>query len=91
MKKIIGIALLLLIICSTKSNSCTIVMVSDSSMVLAGSNEDASFPLTMIWYVPATTGNYARVGLGFKMFVNSLQGGMNDLGRKGTSDVYIQR
>ncbi|MBT3748615.1 MAG: linear amide C-N hydrolase [Bacteroidetes bacterium] len=80
MKKLIVFVFILLFLSSTKSNSCTIVMVSDSSAALAGSNEDATFPLTLIWYVPASKSDYARVCLGFKMIVNSVQGGMNEKG-----------
>jgi len=80
MKKLIVVVLISLFLSSTKSSCCTIVMVSDSSVALVGSNEDATFPLTLIWYVPASKGDYARVCLGFKMLTNSVQGGMNEKG-----------
>lgn len=55
-------------------------MVSDSTFILAGSNEDSRFPLTLIWFIPASEGKYARVCLGYKMIFNSVQGGMNEEG-----------
>ena len=62
------------------SYSCTIVMVSGPDMALAGSNEDSYFPLTMVWFTPASESTYARINLGYKMMVNSIQGGMNEKG-----------
>ena len=79
MKKSILILFILLVILSTKSYSCTIIMVSDSNVTLAGSNEDSTFPLSMLWFIPASDGNYGRVCLGYKMMFNSIQGGMKIL------------
>lgn len=80
MKKLMLITLVLVIISKTGSYSCTIIMVSDSKVTLAGSNEDSVFPLTLLWFVPASENNYARVCLGYKMIFNSVQGGMNEMG-----------
>ena len=80
MKKLLLISILLIAILKTESYSCTIIMVSDTNVSLAGSNEDSVFPLTMLWYVPATESDYARVCLGYKMIFNSVQGGMNEKG-----------
>lgn len=80
MKKAIVIIIILSVISIKNSYSCTIIMVSDSKVTLAGSNEDSTFPLTILWFVPATDGNYGRVCLGYKMMINSIQGGMNEKG-----------
>ncbi len=55
-------------------------MASGPEIALAGSNEDSSFPLTLLWFTPASEGHYARMNLGYKMMVNSIQGGMNEKG-----------
>ena len=55
-------------------------MLSDNNVSLAGSNEDSVFPLTLIWFVPASEKEYARICLGYKMISNSVQGGMNEKG-----------
>jgi len=55
-------------------------MASNTEVSLAGSNEDSEFPLTLIWYVPASKGEYGRVCLGYNMMKNSAQGGMNEKG-----------
>jgi len=80
MKRFILIAFVLIAALKTESYPCTIVMVSGSNTALAGSNEDSVFPLTMIWYVPATGNNYGRVCFGYRMIMNSVQGGMNEKG-----------
>ncbi len=80
MKKIILISIILFLVLKTESYACTIIMVSDSSVALAGSNEDSSFPLTKLWVIPATEGSYGRICLGYKMLMNSVQGGMNEKG-----------
>ena len=80
MKKLVLLTIILIAILKTESYSCTIVMVSDSNVTLAGSNEDSTFPLTLLWFVPASKDNYGRVCLGYKMMVNSVQGGMNEKG-----------
>ena len=74
------IVFFLSVISITESYSCTIIMASDSKVTLAGSNEDSPFPLTILWFVPATDGSYGRVCLGYKMMINSIQGGMNEKG-----------
>lgn len=80
MKKLILITIILIVVIKTESYSCTIIMVSDSKVTLAGSNEDSTFPLTILWFVPATKENYGRICLGYKMMMNSIQGGMNEKG-----------
>ena len=80
MKKLMLIAIILIALLKTESYSCTIVMVSDSKVTLAGSNEDSTFPLTILWFVPTSKDNYGRICLGYKMMVNSIQGGMNEKG-----------
>ena len=80
MKKLLGITILIIVLFGTKSNACTIIMLSDSAVVLAGSNEDSTFPLTLLWFIPATDQEYGRVCLGYKMMINAVQGGMNDMG-----------
>ena len=80
MKKLVLLTIILIAILKTVSYSCTIVLVSDSKVTLAGSNEDSTFPLTLLWFVPASKDNYGRVCLGYKMMVNSVQGGMNEKG-----------
>lgn len=80
MKTLVLVALVLAVLPPGNAHSCTIVMVSDGDAVLAGSNEDSMFPLTMLWYVPATRNDHARVCLGYNMMVKSVQGGMNDAG-----------
>ena len=79
-KKLILIALLFLIVANLPAAACTIVMVSDQKAVLAGSNEDSTFPLTMMWYIPAGNNSYARICFGYKLAGNSVQGGMNEKG-----------
>ncbi|MDX2442566.1 MAG: carcinine hydrolase/isopenicillin-N N-acyltransferase family protein [Bacteroidales bacterium] len=80
MKKFILISIILVAIFKTESYSCTIIMVSDLKVILAGSNEDSTFPLTTLWFVPATDESYGRICLGYKMMMNSTQGGMNEKG-----------
>ena len=80
MKKSIIIIIILSFFTTSESHSCTIIMASDSKVTLAGSNEDSPFPLTILWFIPATEGSYGRVCLGYKMMVNSIQGGMNEMG-----------
>jgi hypothetical protein len=80
MKTLILIVIVVSVFMPAESNPCTIVMVSDSTVALAGSNEDSVFPLTLVWYVPATDSTYARVCLCYNMILNSVQGGMNEKG-----------
>jgi len=55
-------------------------MASGPGIALAGSNEDSFFPLTLLWFTPASEGSFARVTLGYKLMRNSVQGGMNEKG-----------
>lgn len=80
MKKIIFITVLAYVLIISDSHACTIIMVSDSKVALAGSNEDSTFPLTLLWFVSATDDSYGRVCLGYNMGINSVQGGMNEKG-----------
>jgi tetratricopeptide (TPR) repeat protein len=60
------------------TEGCTIVMVAQGKIVLAGNNEDWKNPMTKIWFIPASKGQHGRVCVGFDdMFA---QGGMNDQG-----------
>jgi len=60
MKRFILVAIILFLLCKIDSPACTIIMVSDSNVVLAGSNEDSVFPLTILWFIPAANSNYER-------------------------------
>lgn len=55
-------------------------MARGDGIAIAGSNEDFFSPLTMMWYTPASDKYYARVCFGFRMVMNSTQGGMNEHG-----------
>ena len=60
------------------ARGCTIVMVANGKLVLAGNNEDWRNPKTKIWFIPASNGEHGRVCVGFDdMYA---QGGMNDQG-----------
>jgi len=72
MKKLILLTIIIIALLKTESYSCTIVMVSDSKVTLASSNEDSTFPLTILWFVPASKDNYGRICLGYKIMVNTV-------------------
>ena len=72
--------LILFLSFSLPASSCTIIMVSDANVCFAASNEDSVYPLSKIWFVPATEDEYARVCVGYMMDFNSCQGGMNEKG-----------
>jgi len=60
------------------AGACTIVMVAQGKIVLAGNNEDWRNPNTKVWFLPSSNGEYGRVCVGFDdMYA---QGGMNDQG-----------
>lgn len=80
MKRNIFFVLLLLIVTCFETFSCTVIMVRDENLAIAGSNEDFLTPLSMMWYIPATDRYYARICFGFYMGMNSTQGGMNEHG-----------
>jgi hypothetical protein len=80
MKTLILSVILVSMFVPAESHPCTVILVSDSTVALAGSNEDFTFPLTIVWYVPAKENSYARVCLGYNMIFNSVQGGMNEKG-----------
>ena len=80
MKKIIRLIFLLVIATGTNALPCTIIMVRGNGVAIAGSNEDFLTPLTMMWYTPASDKYYARICFGFRMVINSTQGGMNEKG-----------
>jgi len=80
LKRIIIISLAFLLGLSSVSRACTIIMLSNNDVCLAGSNEDSVFPLTLIWFVPASQNEYARICMGYKMIFSSVQGGMNEKG-----------
>ena len=72
--------IVILALISTETQSCTIIMVSDSNVAIVGSNEDSVFPLSTLMFIPASDPYYARVVLGYNMMMNSVQGGMNEKG-----------
>ena len=58
--------------------ACTIFVLTDTNRVLFCNNEDATSPMTRIWFVPASEGRYGRAYVGFD---NSWgQGGLNTKG-----------
>ena len=58
--------------------ACTIFVLTDTNRVLFCNNEDATSPMTRIWFVPASEGRYACAYVGFD---NSWgQGGLNTEG-----------
>lgn len=62
--------------------SCTIIYASDGTTALAGNNEDWSYHLNDIWFLPPEEGKFGRAYFGLK-FTNGEhmpQGGMNDQG-----------
>lgn len=72
---------LILIMCfgaAEPTEGCTIVMVAQGKIVLAGNNEDWKNPATKIWFIPAANGKHGRVCVGFDDLY--AQGGMNDQG-----------
>jgi tetratricopeptide (TPR) repeat protein len=81
MKRALSVLIIILLFTSVHlSYGCTIVMVSRGGMVLAGNNEDWKDPLTCMWFIPASEGEYGRVCFGFSRNWNNPQGGMNDHG-----------
>jgi len=58
--------------------SCTVFYAAAENIALGGNNEDFWNPFTKMWFIPAETGKYGRMYVGFDDF--SLQGGMNDQG-----------
>jgi tetratricopeptide (TPR) repeat protein len=79
MKHLAYFLVIILFFCpGNPTEGCTIVMVANGKIVLAGNNEDWKNPITKIWFIPASNGEYGRVCVGFDdMFA---QGGMNDQG-----------
>lgn len=72
------LAIILFFYPANPTEGCTIVMIAKGQIVLAGNNEDWKNPITKIWFIPASNGEYGRVCVGFDdMFA---QGGMNDQG-----------
>jgi hypothetical protein len=70
--------LVFLFFSANPTEGCTIVMVAQGNLVLAGNNEDWKNPMTKIWFIPASNGKHGRVCVGFDdMFA---QGGMNEQG-----------
>ncbi len=80
MKKYLLLVSVFFITVCFETFSCTIIMVRDENLAIAGSNEDFLTPLSMMWYIPATDRYYARICFGFYMGLNSIQGGMNEHG-----------
>jgi len=83
MKKVFFFLFLVMVISGVKPlDSCTIVMVSRGDMILAGNNEDWTYPFNKIWVVPASKDEYGRIcfGFAFDMKGRYTAGGMNDQG-----------
>lgn len=83
MRKTLLILLLCLSVVGGKAlDACTIIMLSRGNIVLAGNNEDWTFPFTKIWIVPATNDEYGRICFGFAFDLEGRfpTGGMNDQG-----------
>lgn len=59
-------------------NACTAFCATGAGQVLVGNNEDWSNPRTRIWFVPAASGSYGRMYVGFDDLWP--QGGMNERG-----------
>lgn len=59
---------------------CTIVTISKNGEVWAGNNEDYLEPRTKIWFYPATRDQYGRAYVGFDLYLDPYQGGMNEAG-----------
>jgi tetratricopeptide (TPR) repeat protein len=79
MKRLVCLFMGILFLSSANpAQGCTIVMVAQGKLVLAGNNEDWKNPKTKIWFIPASNGEHGRVCVGFDdMYA---QGGMNDQG-----------
>jgi tetratricopeptide (TPR) repeat protein len=62
--------------------ACTIIYASDGRPALAGSNEDWTYHLNDVWFLPPEKGKFGRVyfGLNFNNGDHMPQGGMNDQG-----------
>ena len=75
-------ALLICIFCiiTFKTYACTIIVLSNNSIVLVGNNEDWIFPYTKIWFIPDTEIEYGRIAFGFDELGYRPEGGMNSKG-----------
>jgi tetratricopeptide (TPR) repeat protein len=61
--------------------NCTLIYASDDSTALAGSNEDWTYYLNDIWFLPPEKGKFGRVYFGPNFNGERVpQGGMNDQG-----------
>ena len=58
--------------------ACTAFCAAGKGGVLVGNNEDYNNPRTKLWFVPARTGEFGRMYVGFDDLVP--QGGMNERG-----------
>lgn len=57
---------------------CTTFYGYDGQTALGGNNEDFNNPLTYVWFIPASPGQFGRVYFGYEDF--GVQGGVNDQG-----------
>lgn len=67
-----------LVVAERAGQACTAFCAVGNGMVLVGNNEDFTNPRTKIWFVPAQSGRYGRMYVGFDDLYP--QGGMNDQG-----------
>lgn len=68
----------LLFIFINSAGACTMVMVANDDVILAGNNEDWRDPDTKMWIYPPSKNEYGRICFGFGN--GFTQGGMNDQG-----------
>lgn len=84
MKKILFLFFLLGLIIPPDTFGCTVFYYADSTVALAGNNEDFIFPYTQAVFYPAENKKYGRVYFGYTPKLNihfgEIQGGVNDQG-----------
>ncbi len=78
MKKLFGLIMISLL-CVSETAACTAFAVYRDGLSLFANNEDYVWTNTYIEFIPAETGKYGRVYLGYTN-IPSPQGGMNDQG-----------
>ncbi|MCK4746106.1 MAG: fibronectin type III domain-containing protein [Bacteroidales bacterium] len=77
-KRFVLVCILLSLILTEKSFSCTILYYAKDEIILAGNNEDWKDPATKMWIYPPETGKHGWIKFGFGS--GFPQGGMNDQG-----------
>ena len=79
MKTLLALAILIVVALPHLSvEACTAFMMSGGHKVRVGNNEDYNIPDTRVWFIPAESGQYGRIYLGYDNWPP--QGGMNDQG-----------